>query len=134
MVGDHPIILDFSTHLIAGSSTEWNALNLKLFSWFSQESNLFTVYCNKTSSDCLLTFFLHPRDVLHVLDVVESVADGGLGHGGGRGQAVDGVEVLHQEVLRRLPRQPVGHITAGIKTHHYCCGTFMNLVAPLWGL
>ena len=53
MVGDHPIILDFSTHLIAGSSTEWNALNLKLFSWFSQESNLFTVYCNITS-----TYFL----------------------------------------------------------------------------
>ena len=78
MVGDHPIILDFSTHLIAGSSTEWNALNLKLFSWFSQESNLFTVYCNITSTatGCLLTFFLHPRDVLHVLDVVESVADG----------------------------------------------------------
>ena len=75
MAGDHPIILDFSTHLIAGSSTEWNALNLKLFSRFSQESNIFTVYCSITYTDSLLTFFLHPRDVLHVLDVVESVAD-----------------------------------------------------------
>ena len=41
----------------------------------------------------LLTFFLHPRDVLHVLDVVESVADGGLGHGGGGGQAVQRVQI-----------------------------------------
>ena len=52
----------------------------------------------------LLTFFLHPRDVLHVLDVVESVADGGLGHGGGGGQAVQRVQVLHQDVLGRLSR------------------------------
>ena len=57
----------------------------------------------------ILTFFLHPRDVLHVLDVVEPVADGGLGHGGGGGQPV---QVLHQDVLGRLPRQPVGDITA----------------------
>ena len=59
-----------------------------------------------------LTFFLHPRDVLHVLDVVEPVADRGLGHGGGGGQAVQRVQVLHQDVLGRLSRQPVGDVTA----------------------
>ena len=52
---------------------------------------------------------LHPGDVLHVLHVVQAVAHRGLRHGRGGGQTV---KVLHQNILRGLPRQSGGHITA----------------------
>ena len=60
-------------------------------------------------SRVLEALLLHPGNVLHVLHVVEAVAHRGLWHGRGGGQTV---KILHQDILRRLSRQSVRHITA----------------------
>ena len=57
----------------------------------------------------LEALLLQPGNVLHVLHVVQAVADRGLGHGRGGGETV---EILHQDILGGLSRQSVRHITA----------------------
>ena len=64
-----------------------------------------------------LTFFLHPCNVLDILDIIGTVADRWLWHGRGCWQTVN---VFHENILRWLAGQTVGgpSITAEIKNEN----------------
>ena len=89
-----------------------------LFSYIFQDSNWAEV-CLHYMINCqnLLTFFLHPCNVLDILHIIETVTDRWFWHGRGCWQTVN---VFHKNILGWLTRQAVWHqaITAETRNNN----------------